>query len=66
MVNDLEFKDKDVYCGLCLGEDIPDFQKAYPSIKFIDPYWSKKKILDEFVKKPSTTFPTLEPEDLPF
>lgn len=66
IVKDFNFKYEDVYCGLCPAEDIPEFKNNYPQIKFISPYWSKKKLLDEFVKKSFTDSLTIDPEDLPF
>ena len=49
IVGDLEFQLDDIYCGLCLEEDIPQFERNYSPVKFISPYWGINKILDKLV-----------------
>ena len=63
VVGDLEFKLRDIYCGLCPEQDIPYFRDNYQQVTFIDPYWGIKRILDELVKKELPT-PTIN--DIPF
>ena len=60
IVGDLKFNLDNVYCGLCPEEDIQYFSNTYKPVKFIDPRWESKRILDELVKQ--------EPyvEDIPF
>lgn len=63
VVGHLDFKLENVYCGFCRQEDITYFQDKYAPIRFIDPRWSGKRILDELVRQqPSTT----DIEDIPF
>jgi hypothetical protein len=63
VVGDLIFTYDNVYCGLCPEEHIQDFQKKYKQVKFIDPNWSSKKLVDALVKKEPQT---IDINDLPF
>jgi hypothetical protein len=51
IVGNLDFEPEKVYCGLCPEKDIPYFYKKYEPVKFIDPRWGSKRILDELVKQ---------------
>lgn len=63
VVGDLHFTYDDVYCGLCPEEDILYFRDKYKRVKFIDPRWGNKKLVDELVKKEPYT---LTSDDIPF
>lgn len=63
IVGNLDFSLENVYCGLCQEEDIPYFSNKYKPIKFIDPRWGSKRILDELVKQ-EPIISTVE--DIPF
>lgn len=51
IVGDLKFDLKDIYCGLCLEENISDFESKYKPVIFISPSWGINKILDKVVAK---------------
>jgi len=63
VVGDLHFEYDDVYCGLCPEDEIADFRDNYKRVKFIDPRWGNKKLVDELVKK---ALLMLGPDDIPF
>ncbi len=63
IVGDLKFDLSDIYCGLCPEQDISYFKDGYKEVRFIDPLWGAKRILDELVKKEQST-PTID--DIPF
>ena len=50
-MGDLEFDLNEIYCGLCPEKDISHFEKNYPQVKFISPYWGSNKILAKVVGK---------------
>ncbi len=51
IVGNFGFKLQDIYCGFCPEEYINYFERKYPPVKFISPYWSKDKILAKGVGK---------------
>ncbi len=50
-VGNLAFKLEDIYCGLCLDDDIDYFEERYRPVTFISPFWRIDKILDKLVEK---------------
>lgn len=51
IVGNLAFKVTDIYCGLCLDDDINYFEERYRPVTFISPYWKIDRILDKLVGK---------------
>ena len=51
IVGNFQFSLDKVYCGLCPEEHISYFQTRYNQVKFIDPYWTRNKILDRLTGK---------------